>query len=158
MSTDQAPNSLTEQKMHMLLEFHQMCWNELSWRRTAGYRTIIFGLGYLSGLLAVVAFNHNMPNGIRICMAIVVAIATLFGSGYLASNYYKYTAAFKKCVAIEEYVGAYNADFLGALGPLMPPGRKTWANLPLHRNPVCIWSILAFAAGGLVTAFAILLM
>jgi hypothetical protein len=143
--------------MHMLLEFHQMCWNELSWRRTAGYRTIIFGLGYLSGLLAVVAFNHNMPGGIRICMAIVVAIATVFGSGYLVSNYYKYTAAFKKCVAIEQYVGAYDPDFLGQFGALMPEGRIKWANLPLHRNPVCIWSILAFAAGGLVTAFAILL-
>jgi hypothetical protein len=40
----------------------------------------------------------------------------------------------------------------------MPPGRIKWAGLPLHRNPVCIWSIVAFAAGGLVTAFAILLM
>jgi hypothetical protein len=158
MNTDQTAGALTEQKQRMLLEFHQMCWNELSWRRTAGYRTIIFGLGYLSALLAVVAFNHNMPPGIRICMAIVVGIATVFGSGYLASNYYKYTAAFKKCVAIEEYVGAFDDHFLGSLGALMPAGRKTWANLPLHRNPVCIWSILAFAAGGLVTAFAILLM
>ena len=158
MTTDPSAGALSEQKLHMLLEFHQMCWTELSWRRTAGYRTIIFGLGYLSGLLAVVAFNHNMPQGIRICMAIVVGIATFFGSGYLASNYYKYTAAFKKCVAIEEYVGAFDSNFLGALGALMPPGRKAWADLPLHRNPVCIWSILAFAAGGLVTAFAILLM
>jgi hypothetical protein len=157
MTTQPISPVLSEQKLHMLLEFHQMSWNELSWRRTAGYRTIIFGLGYLSGLLAVVAFNHDMPNGIRVCMAIVVGIATLFGSGYLVSNYYKYTAAFKKCVAIEEYVGAYDADFLGSFGALMPPGRKTWANLPLYRNPVCIWSILAFAAGGLVTAFAILL-
>ncbi|HTL29533.1 MAG TPA: hypothetical protein VL282_09930 [Tepidisphaeraceae bacterium] len=158
MSMPTADGELAEQKQQLLIEFHQMCWNELSWRRTAGYRTIIFGLGYLSGLLAVLAFNHNMPHGIRICMAIVVAIATLFGSGYLVSNYYKYTAAFKKCVAIEEYVGAYDNDFLGKLGPLMPPGRKAWADLPLLKNPVCIWSIIAFAAGGLVTAFAILMM
>jgi hypothetical protein len=158
MATEPTSAEMSEQKLRMLLEFHQMCWNELSWRRTAGYRTIIFGLGYLSGLLAVVAFNHSMPHGIRICMAIVVAIATVFGSGYLVSNYYKYTAAFKKCVAIEQYVGAYDSDFLGSLGALMPPGRIKWAELPLHRNPVCIWSILAFAAGGLVTAFAILLM
>lgn len=158
MTTELNDSTSSEQKLHILLSFHQLCWNELSWRRTAGYRTIIFGLGYLSGLLAVVAFNHNMPYGIRVCMAIVVAIATLFGSGYLVSNYYKYTAAFRKCVAIEDHVGAFNPDFLGSLGALMEPGRKVWANLPLHRNPVCIWSILAFAAGGLVTAFAILLM
>lgn len=158
MSTDPTTGPLTEQKQQLLLSFHQMCWNELSWRRTAGYRTIIFGLGYLSGLLAVVAFNHNMPHGIRICMAVVVGIATVFGSGYLCSNYYKYSAAFEKCVAIEQYVGAFDADFLGSLGALMPPGRKSWAKLPLYRNPVCIWSILAFAAGGLVTTIAILLM
>jgi hypothetical protein len=60
-------------------------------------------------------------------------------------------------VMIEEYFGAYDKNFLGSLGALMPPSRRERPKVPLSKDLVCFWSILAFLAGGLVTAAAILL-
>jgi hypothetical protein len=99
-----------------------------------------------------------MPQGLKVCLAAVIALASLFGAGYLVSNYYKYTAATRRMVLIEDYLGAFDADFLGALGPLMTAERRTWPTLPLRRNLVCLWSVIAFAAGGLTTAGAVLFM
>jgi hypothetical protein len=151
-------SELSAQKQDLLLHLYRTCWEEMTWRRNAGYRTVILGLGYCGVMLAVVAYNHNMQPGVKACLAVVIALASIFGSGYLASNYYKYMGAMKRMVRIEEYVGAYDADFLGRLGALMPAGRRDMPAVPLMRNPVCIWSILAFMAGGLVTAFAVLWM
>lgn len=156
MSVETLP--LSAQKQELLIAFHQTCWSEMTWRRNAGYRTVIIGLGYCALLLTVVTFNHQMSQQIRICLSVVIALATLFGAGYLASNYSKYMAAAAQMVMIEEYVGAYDSDFLGPLGALMPQSRRQRPNVPLSKDPVCLWSILAFAAGGLVTAVAILLM
>jgi hypothetical protein len=152
------PAELTAQKQELLLAFHQTCWSEMTWRRNAGYRTVIIGLGYCALLLTVVTFNHQMQSQVRICLAAVIALATLFGAAYLASNYSKYMAAAAQLVLIEEYVGAFNPNFLGSLGALMPEARRNRPKIPLGKDPVCLWSILAFAAGGLVTAAAILMM
>lgn len=149
---------LTPQKQQLLLAFHQTCWSEMTWRRNAGYRTVIIGLGYCALLLTVVTFNHQMQHQIKICLAAVIALATLFGAGYLTSNYSKYMAAAAQMVLIEEYVGAYDPHFLGPLGALMPQARRNRPQIPLSKDPVCLGSILALAAGGLVTAAAILLM
>lgn len=144
-------------KQQALLTFYQVAWNEMTWRRNAGYRTIILGMAYCGALLSVVAFNHNMPAPIRVCLALVVAVATLFGAGYLASNYGKYMSAAQKVVNIEEHLGAFDENFLGALGPLMPATRRSWPKTPLTKDMVSLWSILAFVAGGLMTAIAIFL-
>jgi hypothetical protein len=146
----------TAQKQDLLLHLYRTCWEEMTWRRNAGYRTVILGLGYCGVMLAVVAYNHHWQPALKACLAIVIALASIFGSGYLASNYYKYMSAMKRMVRIEEYVGAYDPNFLGQLGALMPVNRKQMPEVPLMRNAVCIWSIAAFMAGGLVTAFAIL--
>jgi hypothetical protein len=61
-------------------------------------------------------------------------------------------------VKIEQYVGAYNADFLGSLGALMPPQRRERPSVPLARDAVCFWSVLAFGVGGVLTAIAICVM
>jgi hypothetical protein len=151
-------HELTSQKQELLLAFHRACWEEMTWRRNAGYRTVILGLGYCGVILTVVASIHNMQMQMKHCLAIVIALATLFGSGYLASNYQKYMSAAAKMVLIEQYVGAFKPDFLDALGALMPVERLAMPKVPLLRNPVCIWSILAFLAGGLVTSAAIFLM
>jgi hypothetical protein len=98
-----------------------------------------------------------MAGGVRACLAAVVALATLFGAGYLASNYRKYMLALGRMVRIEEYVGALAPDFLGRLGPLMPPERRDAPDVTLARDVVCLWSVVAFAAGGLLTALAVLL-
>jgi hypothetical protein len=145
------------QKQQALLTFYQVCWNEMTWRRNAGYRTIILGMAYCGALLCVVAFNHSMPDAARICLAGIVALATLFGAGYLTSNYGKYMAAAARAVKIEQYVGAFDDNFLGALGPLMPAARRDWPKTPLTRDMVCLWSILAFVIGGLMTAAAIVM-
>jgi hypothetical protein len=149
-------SDLSGQKQDVLLHFYRTCWEEMTWRRNSGYRTVILGLGYCGVMLAVVAYNHHMQPGVKACLAVVMAVASVFGAGYLASNYYKYMAAMKRMVRIEEYLGAYDAQFLDRLGALMPASRKQMADVPLMRNPICIWSIAAFLAGGLVTAFAIL--
>ncbi len=146
------------QKQQALLAFHQVCWSEMTWRRNAGYRTIIIGLGYCALLLVVIAFNHQIPWGLRICLAVVIALGTFFGAGYLMSNYRKYMQAAGQMVKIEEYIGAYDSDFLGRLGALMTDERRNRPKVPLIRDMVCLWSIIAFAAGGLVTAGAILWM
>ena len=130
----------------------------MTWRRNAGYRTIIIGLGYCALLLVVVGFNHQIAWGLRICLAVVLALGTLFGAGYLMSNYRKYMGAAGQMVKIEEYLGAYEGDFLGRLGALMSEERRNRPKVPLSRDMVCLWSIIAFAAGGLVTAGAILWM
>jgi len=154
----EVPNGpCTPQKQEMLATFYRQCWKEMTWRRNAGYRTIILGMAYCGILLAVVAFNHQMGPGIRWCLAGIVAVATVFGAAYLASNYYKYMSAAEKTVKIEEYVGAYESDYLGGLGPLMDGARRNRPKVPLHRDPVCFWSVAAFAVGGLLTAVAILL-
>src|SRR4051812_14551066 len=85
MGTDMAESD--PQKQQLLIAFYQVSWNEMTWRRNAGYRTIILGMAYCGALLSVIAFNHNLPTSIRVCLAAVVAVATLFGAGYLTSNY-----------------------------------------------------------------------
>jgi hypothetical protein len=147
---------LSAQKQELLLHFYRTCWEEMTWRRNAGYRTVIFGLGYCGLLLAIVAYNQHLHSAVRICLAGVMVIASLFGSGYLASNYAKYMSAMKRMVMIEEYVGAYDGEFMGKLGALMGAERKTMPSVPLVKNVVCIWSVVAFFAGGIVTAVAIL--
>ena len=150
------PAEVTCQKQDLLLAFYQTSWNEMTWRRNSGYRTIIIGLGYFALLLTVVAFQRNMPTNIRVSLGGVVAIGTLFGAGYLVSNYRKYMTAAAQTVLIEEYVGAYDPTFLGTLGALMPLSRRERPKTPLSQDPVCLWSVIAFAAGGLLTAAAIL--
>jgi hypothetical protein len=157
-SPESAAEECTGQKQELLLAFHRVCWEEMTWRRNAGYRTVILGLGYCGLLLTVVAFNHQMSAAVRTCLSAVIALATVFGAGYLTSNYRKYMLAAAQMVKIEEYVGAYGGDFLGRLGALMSPERRARPQVPLSRDFVCLWSIIAFAAGGLVTAAAILLM
>ena len=147
---------LSSQKQDLLLSFYKHAVDDMTWRRNAGYRTIIIGLGYCTLLLAVVALNRQMPSSVRWCLGIVLIIGTLFGSGYLAANYSKYMAAVRKMVLIEDYVGALDPDFLGKLGPLLPATRRAWPDTKLHRDPVPFLSIIAFLAGGLITAIAIL--
>jgi len=151
----QDANTLGPQKQELLIAFYQTCWSEMTWRRNAGYRTIILGLGYFGALLAAVGFSHAMPPMIRYGLAGVIAIGTLFGSGYLASNYRKYMAAAQQTVLIEEFVGAYREDFLPGLGALMPLDRRERPKVPLSQDVVCVWSVIAFLAGGLLTAAAI---
>jgi hypothetical protein len=157
-STEFLASELTPQKQQLLLAFHRTCWEEMTWRRNAGYRTVILGLGYCGVLIALVAYNRQMSGQLRWLLAGVMAVATLFGGGYLASNYAKYMSAAARMVLIEQYVGAFEEEFLGPLGALMPAERKGFPKVPLLRNPVCIWSILAFVAGGLLTAVAIVVM
>jgi hypothetical protein len=145
------------QKQDVLLAFHNVCWSEMTWRRNAGYRTVILGLGYCGLLLTFVASSHAINMNVRVCLAAVIGLATLFGAGYLASNYRKYMSAAARMVKIEEYVGAFDKDFLGRLGALMDEERRTRPTVPLSKDLVCLWSVVAFAAGGLVTAVAILL-
>src|SRR5258706_2816468 len=103
LATESAQPNVTLQKQQLLLAFHQTCWDEMTWRRNAGYRTVILGFGYFAMLLAVITFNHQIQQQIRICLAIVIALGTLFGAGYLSSNYSKYIAAAAQMVMIEEY-------------------------------------------------------
>jgi hypothetical protein len=153
-----APDGFPAQKQELLLAFYRTAWEEATWRRNAGYRTIILGFGYLAALLAVVAFNHAMTPQVHVCLAAVVAIATVFGGAYLVSNYGKYMAALRRMVQIEDPVGAFDADFLGPLGPLMPATRRSAPDRPITRDMICLWSVIAFVLGGLLTALAILVM
>ena len=148
-------SSSFDQKQLVLLTFYQTCWNEMSWRRNAGYRTVILGFAYYGVLLAVVAYVPHMPPLIRYSLAGVLALGSIFGAGYLRSNYGKYMAAAKQTVLIEKYVGAYEPGFLGSLGALMPPERAQRPGVPISRDPVCLWSVIAFLIGGLLTATAI---
>lgn len=147
---------LTPQKLEMLLAFHRDCSEEMGWRRTAGYRTVILGLAYCGLFLAVFGYIHPSPHA-RICLSAVIALASIFGSGYLVGNYQRYVCAAGRAVKIEQYLGAYDANFLGALGPLMPASRRNWPGTPLHRDAVSLWSVIALGAGGLGTAAAVLL-
>jgi len=155
--TENRPSSADPAKAQFLLTHYQSCWQEMSWRRQAGYRTIILGLGYCAALLVVITFNHTMPPATRYCLAGVIFIATLFGSLYLASNYRKYMQAAGRIVAIEDFFGAFEPNFLGGSGPLNPAARRDWPKTPLSRDMVSFWSILAFAVGGLLTAAAVVL-
>jgi len=143
-------------KQQVLLAFHRVCWEEMTWRRNAGYRTVILGMAYCGLLLGYLASRAIHVN-VRLCLAAVIALATVFGASYLASNYRKYMEAARRMVRIEEYVGAFEPDYLGPLGPLMDEDRRRRPTVPLTRDPVCLWSVVAFAAGGLLTAAAILM-
>jgi hypothetical protein len=147
----------TPQRQDLLVAFYKVSWDEMTWRRNAGYRTIILGLGYFGLLLVLISFNHAMDKNLRIGIAVVVAIGTLFGAGYLLSNYRKYMTAAQQTVKIEEFVGAYDANFLGALGALMPAERRERPKAPIARDIVCLWSVIAFLAGGLLTALVVVL-
>ena len=148
----------TPHKQDVLLTFYRTAWDEMCWRRNAGYRTIIFGFAYLGLLLALVLFNRSMPFGAKICLSTVIAVATVFGGGWLTSNYNLYMNAMGRMVKIEEHLGAFDPDFLGRLGAFCPPGRRTVHETPLTRDPVSLWSVIAFVVGGLLTAVAILVM
>jgi hypothetical protein len=148
----------TEQKQELLLAFHRVGWEEMTWRRNAGYRTVILGLAYCGILLTVMAYAHPISWKVRGCVSLVVALASVFGSGYLAGNYREYMKAAGRIIRIEEYLGAFRPDFLGHLGALMPADRLEWPKVPLHKDPVSLWSVITFAAGGLGTAAAILIM
>lgn len=157
MTTTSSPTAAPDaQKQSALIAMYQILWAEMTWRRNAGYRTIILGLAYCTALLTAVSFHPNLPPAMRYCLAGVLAIATVFGAGYLCSNYYKYMSAAKKVVAIEDYLGAFRDDFLGSLGPLMPAERRDWARTPLTPATVSFWSIFALFAGGMLTAAAVL--
>src|SRR2546421_4297978 len=86
VAPDAGNGPCTPQKQEMLAAFYRQCWKEMTWRRNAGYRTIILGMAYCGILLAVVAFNHQMGPGIRWCLSGIVAAAPVFGGGHLASN------------------------------------------------------------------------
>jgi hypothetical protein len=152
----ESTGAFTAPKQQVLLAFHRVCWEEMTWRRNAGYRTVILGMAYC-GLLLTLLASRAIRFNVRICLAAVIALATVFGASYLASNYRKYMEAARRLVRIEEFVGAFDADYLGPLGPLMDEDRRRRPNVPLTRDPVCLWSVVAFAAGGLLTAGAILL-
>src|SRR2546423_15594052 len=112
MSQIDLPGSLTTpyaelsgQKQELLVHFYRTCWEEMTWRRNAGYRTVILGLGYCGAILTVLAYNRGVINEqLKWCLASVMAVATLFGGGYLASNYAKYMSAAARMVLIEQYV------------------------------------------------------
>ena len=157
LTTAESKAEFTGQKQEVLLAFHRVCWEEMTWRRNAGYRTVILGMAYCGLLLGYLA-SRAIHLNVRICLAAVIALATVFGASYLASNYRKYMEAARRLVRIEEYVGAFDPDYLGSLGPLMDQARRTRPSIPLSRDPVCLWSVVAFAAGGLLTAAAILML
>jgi hypothetical protein len=158
MPRETAPHDPAALKQQSLLTFYQIAWDEMTWRRNAGYRTIILGLGYCGVILTVVAYNHAMPAAVKVCLAAVIALATLFGAGYLTSNYRKYMAAAARLVIIEKYLGAFDDDYLGDHGSLMPTVRHDWPTVPLSKDPICLWSVIAFVAGGLTTTTAILML
>jgi hypothetical protein len=145
-------------KQAFLLSAYRMAFEEMTWRRNAGYRTIIIGFGYFGLIIALVASNRTMPASVKGCMSAVLILGALFGSAYLASNYGKYMDALRRMVAIEDHFGAFAADYLGALGPLMPPARRSLPDVPLRASGIAVVSIIAFLIGGIVTGVAVLLM
>jgi hypothetical protein len=149
--------SLSHQKQELLIALYQVCWGEMTWRRNAGYRTVILGLAYCGLLLAGVAV-HPINVHVRMCLSGVIVLASLFGAGYLIGNYKSYMSAASRAVAIEDYVGAFDSDFLGKLGPLMQPGRRAWPRVPLTKDMKSLWSVIVFAVGGLGTALGIMLL
>ena len=157
---DEAPGpaSATPDKQAFLLSVYRMAFEEMTWRRNAGYRTIIIGFGYFGLIIALVAFNRGMPTAVKGCMSAVLILGALFGSAYLSSNYGKYMEALRRMVAIEDYFGAFRPDFLGALGALMPAGRRSLPDVPLRASGIAVVSIIAFLIGGVVTGIAVLLM
>jgi hypothetical protein len=155
---DSTTSPVTPQKQELLLALYRTAWEEMTWRRNAGYRTIILGFAYLGILLAVVSFNHQIYGSVRVCLAAIIAVATLFGGAYLVSNYSKYMNVLGRMVLIEQHVGAFAPDFLGGLGALMPAARIGAPNRPITRDPICLWSVIAFVLGGLLSAVAILKM
>jgi hypothetical protein len=76
---------------------------------------------------------------------------------YLVSNYRKYMTAAQQTVLIEDYLGAYDPTYLGSLGALMPVSRRERPKVPITRDAVCLLSVIAFLAGGLLTTAAILM-
>ena len=70
----------SSQKQELLMEFYKINWDEMCWRRNAGYRTVILGLGYCGILLAITSFNHGLPAPVRFCLAAVIALTTVFGA------------------------------------------------------------------------------
>lgn len=150
------PADLSAQKQQALLAFYQTSWSEMTWRRNAGYRTIILGFAYFGLMLLAVSFNRNFDRELRLVLGAVIAVGTLFGSMYLVSNYRKYMTAAQQTVLIEEYLGAYDPSYLGSLGALMPISRRERPKVPLLRDMVCLFSVLAFLIGGLLTAIAII--
>lgn len=101
---------------------------------------------------------HPLAFRVRICLSGVMALSSIFGAGYLCGNYRLYMAAAARMVKIEQYLGAFDGDFLGTLGALNPPERRDFPTVPLHRDLVSLFSVITFAAGALGTAVAILLM
>jgi hypothetical protein len=151
------PTSASD-KNAFVLSGYRMAFEEMTWRRNAGYRTIIIGFGYFGLIIALVAFNRGMPGAVKGCMSAVLILGAVFGSAYLASNYGKYMDALRRMVAIEDYFGAFAPDFLGTLGALMPAARRSWPDVPLRASGIAVVSIIAFLIGGVVTGIAVLLM
>jgi hypothetical protein len=149
------PADLSAQKQQALIAFYQTSWNEMTWRRNAGYRTIILGFAYFGIMLLAISFNRYFDRELRIVLGVVIGVGTLFGAMYLMSNYRKYMSAAQQTVLIEEYLGAYDQGYLGNLGALMPLSRRERPKVPLSRDMVCLFSVLAFLIGGLLTAIAI---
>src|ERR1700682_4975765 len=94
-------SELTPQKQELLLALYKTSSDEVSWRRTAGYRTVILGLGYCGVILMVVACHRILIANFAKCLAAVIGLATVFGAGYLVSNYQKYMSGVKRMVLIE---------------------------------------------------------
>src|SRR5579862_3407120 len=92
-----SPNSVSPEKVNLLLAFHRACWEEMTWRRNAGYRTVILGLAYCGLFLAVVGYIHPAL-GVRVCLSGVIALASIFGSGYLVGNYNQYMSAAARAI------------------------------------------------------------
>ena len=61
--------SVSAPATELLLSIHRQAFEEMSWRRNAGYRTIIIGFGYFTLLIALVAFNRAMPFNVRVFIA-----------------------------------------------------------------------------------------
>src|SRR5437868_3147676 len=111
-STSSVAADLSPQKQAALFEMYRVSWDEATWRRNAGYRTIILGFGYLAALMAVVAFNRQMTPAVKVCLASVVAVATIFGGAYLCGNYAEYMKALGRMVRVEQFIGAFDPDYL----------------------------------------------
>ena len=65
---DSTPPDLAAQKQDVLLAFHQVCWDEMTWRRNAGYRTVILGLGYC-GVIGISHPTQDLAHG-RTCSSV----------------------------------------------------------------------------------------
>ena len=72
---DVVSQQLPQQKLEVLLAFHRVCWEEMTWRRNAGYRTVILGLGFCAAMVLALACNHGIQWPLRICLAAVMTVA-----------------------------------------------------------------------------------